>query len=71
MPKDLPRRTVCRKPNSVNRRYENAGGRYIGCATCKGDLCVNCRVTHLEPSNLPVEENEDNRCKECQPSEGK
>ncbi|MFG3285296.1 multiprotein-bridging factor 1 family protein [Streptomyces sp. NPDC048111] len=55
----------CTHPSADKRRYEYAGGRYIGCHTCGGDLCTSCWATHLTPSDTPFEYNDDNLCPAC------
>ncbi|EOT01271.1 hypothetical protein K530_24643 [Streptomyces noursei CCRC 11814] len=57
---------VCSDPNIEKRRYEYAGGRYVGCRTCGGDLCTRCYTVHLTPSDLLPEHNDDNLCSACQ-----
>ncbi|MFD0396141.1 hypothetical protein ACFQ3Z_44515 [Streptomyces nogalater] len=56
---------ACKSPNFEKRRYEYAGGRYVGCRTCGGDLCTACRTAHLRPSDVPYEYNDDNVCESC------
>ncbi|WP_324611540.1 transcriptional regulator [Streptomyces sp. NRRL S-1521] len=55
----------CNEPYIEKRRYEYAGGRYVGCRSCGGDLCTSCRTTHLAPSDIPYEDNDDNVCPAC------
>ncbi|SOE09014.1 hypothetical protein SAMN06272775_0091 [Streptomyces sp. 2323.1] len=57
---------VCSDPNIEKRRYEYAGGRYVGCRTCGGDLCTRCYTVHLTPSDLLPERHDDNLCPACQ-----
>ncbi|MFF9214010.1 MULTISPECIES: helix-turn-helix domain-containing protein [unclassified Streptomyces] len=57
--------TACNDPYVEKRRYEYAGGRYVGCRTCGGDLCTSCRTAHLRPSKTPYEYNDDNVCNAC------
>ncbi|MGW7786865.1 helix-turn-helix domain-containing protein [Streptomyces tricolor] len=57
--------TACNSPDVEKRRYEYAGGRYVGCRTCGGDLCTACRTAHLRPSDVPYEYNDDNVCESC------
>ncbi|WP_327350286.1 transcriptional regulator [Streptomyces sp. NBC_01304] len=57
---------LCIDPCVEKRRYEYAGGRYVGCRTCGGDLCTGCRTVHLAPSDVPYELNDDNLCPGCQ-----
>ncbi|MFG3370348.1 multiprotein-bridging factor 1 family protein [Streptomyces sp. NPDC048156] len=55
----------CTDPYAEKRRYEYAGGRYVGCSTCGGDLCTSCRVAHLAPADVPFQHNDDNLCAAC------
>ncbi|MEU9339577.1 transcriptional regulator [Streptomyces sp. NPDC048290] len=55
----------CNDPYIEKRRYEYAGGRYVGCRSCGGDLCTSCRAVHLAPADVPYEYNDDNLCPAC------
>lgn len=55
----------CNDPYAEKRRYEYAGGRYVGCRSCGGDLCTSCRTVHLAPADVPYEYNDDNLCPAC------
>jgi hypothetical protein len=55
----------CNDPYIEKRRYEYAGGRYVGCRSCGGDLCTLCRTAHLVPADIPYEDNDDNMCPAC------
>lgn len=57
--------TACSDPIVEQRRYEYAGGRYVGCRACGGDLCTSCRAAHLVPSDVAYEFNDDNLCPAC------
>ncbi|MGW8773940.1 helix-turn-helix domain-containing protein [Streptomyces sp. NPDC055794] len=57
--------TPCNNPRMEKRRYEYAGGRYVGCRTCGGDLCTSCRTAHLSPAETPYQYNDDNQCDGC------
>ncbi|MFJ4836218.1 helix-turn-helix domain-containing protein [Streptomyces sp. NPDC088747] len=56
---------ICNDPYIEKRRYEYAGGRYVGCRSCGGDLCTSCRTAHLVPADIPYEHNDDNVCPAC------
>lgn len=58
---------ACDAPWIEKRRYEYAGGRYVGCGNCGGDLCTVCRSNHLQPSDVHFEFNDDNVCPDCSP----
>lgn len=58
---------ACDDPCIEKRRYEYAGGRYVGCRTCGGDLCTVCRTNHLIPSEMHPEDNDENVCSACGP----
>ncbi|MFI5998203.1 helix-turn-helix domain-containing protein [Streptomyces sp. NPDC051362] len=55
----------CSDPYAEKRRYEYAGGRYVGCRSCGGDLCTSCRMIHLAPAGVPVQDNDYNVCGAC------
>ncbi|WP_406377104.1 helix-turn-helix domain-containing protein [Streptomyces sp. NBC_00197] len=55
----------CTDPYAEKRRYEYAGGRFVGCRSCGGDLCTSCRATHLAPAGVPFQDNDDNVCDAC------
>ncbi|MFJ7146673.1 helix-turn-helix domain-containing protein [Streptomyces sp. NPDC100445] len=59
------RQERCNDPYIEKRRYEYAGGRYVGCRSCGGDLCTSCRTAHLVPADVPYEDNDDNLCPAC------
>ncbi len=58
---------TCDDPWIEKRRYEYAGGRYVGCGSCGGDLCTVCRHNHLQPSDVHFDFNDDNTCPSCRP----
>ncbi len=52
----------CNDPYIEKRRYQYAGGCYVGCRSYGGDLCTSCRTVHLAPTDVPYEYNDDNLC---------
>jgi hypothetical protein len=59
---------ACTDPRVETRRFECAGGRYVACGACGGDLCTAGYTERLTPSRLRPEHDDDNLCATCRPA---